>query len=78
MIATPGRGILAVGESNVVGGLRRASIGLQNAKVDAQVYGQVPRNTPSLGEYVSAAIVFEETVCLPTTEAELEADYLKE
>ncbi|CAM6041534.1 unnamed protein product [Sphagnum compactum] len=78
MIATPGRGILVVDESNVAGGLHLAFVGLQNSEVNRQVYRQLSCTTPSLGEYVSKAILFEETLYRSTIKAKLMVDCLKE
>jgi fructose-bisphosphate aldolase class I len=61
-IATPGRGILAMDESNATCGLRLASIGLENTEPNRQAYRQLLVTTPGIGEYVSGAILFEETL----------------
>lgn len=78
MIATIGRRVVAMGESNAGGGLRLASVGLQNAKVNPQAYKQLPCTTPRLEEYVSGAILFEETLYRSTTKARLKVDCLNE
>jgi fructose-bisphosphate aldolase class I len=77
-IATPGRGILAMDESNATCGLRLASIGLDNTEVNRQAYRQLLCTTPGLGEYVSGAILFEETLYQSTTDGKLMVDCLKE
>jgi fructose-bisphosphate aldolase class I len=77
-IATPGRGILAMDESNATCGLRLASIGLENTEVNRQAYRQLLCTTPGLGEYVSGAILFEETLYQSTTDGKLMVDCLKE
>ncbi|CAM6082476.1 unnamed protein product [Calypogeia fissa] len=61
-IASPGRGILAMDESNATCGLRLASIGLENTEPNRQAYRQLLVTTPGIGEYVSGAILFEETL----------------
>ncbi len=67
-IASPGRGILAMDESNATCGLHLASIGRQNTEVNRQAYRQLLVGTPGLGEYVSGAILFEETFYQSTTD----------
>lgn len=61
-IASPGRGILAMDESNATCGLRLASIGLENTEPNRQAYRQLLVSAPGIGEYVSGAILFEETL----------------
>jgi fructose-bisphosphate aldolase class I len=61
-IASPGRGILAMDESNATCGLRLGSIGLENTEPNRQAYRELLVSTPGIGEYVSGAILFEETL----------------
>ncbi|KAF5940320.1 hypothetical protein HYC85_021487, partial [Camellia sinensis] len=61
-IASPGHGILAIDESNATCGKRLASIGLDNTEVNRQAYRQLLLTTPGLGEYISGAILFKETL----------------
>jgi fructose-bisphosphate aldolase class I len=61
-IASPGRGILAMDESNATCGLRLASIGLENTEANRQAYRELLVTTPGIGDYVSGAILFEETL----------------
>jgi len=77
-IASPGRGILAMDESNATCGLRLASIGLENTEVNRQAYRQLLVGTPGLGEYVSGAILFEETLYQSTTDGNKMVDVLTE
>jgi len=67
-IASPSRSILAMDESNATCGLCLASIGLENTEVNRQAYRQLLVDTPGLGEYVSGAILFEETLYQSTTD----------
>ncbi|CAM6064228.1 unnamed protein product [Sphagnum tenellum] len=55
-------------ESNATCGLCLASIGLENTEVNCQPYRQLLVDTPGLGEYVSGAILFEETLYQSTTD----------
>ncbi|BBN13953.1 fructose-bisphosphate aldolase, class I [Marchantia polymorpha subsp. ruderalis] len=75
-IASPGRGILAMDESNATCGLRLASIGLENTEANRQAYRQLLVQTPGLGEYISGAILFEETLYQSTTDGKKMVDVL--
>lgn len=77
-IASPGRGILAMDESNATCGLRLASIGLENTEANRQAYRQLLVLTPGLGEYISGAILFEETLYQSTTDGKKMVDALAE
>ncbi|KAL3691838.1 hypothetical protein R1sor_005489 [Riccia sorocarpa] len=77
-IASPGRGILAMDESNATCGLRLASIGLENTEANRQAYRQLLVTTKGLGEYISGAILFEETLYQSTTDGKKMVDALAE
>ncbi|KAI8023971.1 hypothetical protein LOK49_LG03G00880 [Camellia lanceoleosa] len=77
-IASPGRGILAIDESNATCGKRLSSIGLDNTEVNRQAYRQLLLTTPGLGEYISGAILFEETLYQSTTDGKKFVDCLRE
>ncbi|KAF5940358.1 hypothetical protein HYC85_021525 [Camellia sinensis] len=77
-IASPGRGILAIDESNATCGKRLASIGLDNTEVNRQAYRQLLLTTPGLGEYISGAILFEETLYQSTTDRKKFVDCLRD
>ncbi|VFQ80264.1 unnamed protein product [Cuscuta campestris] len=57
-IASPGRGILAIDESNATCVKRLASIGLENTEPNRQTYRQLLLTTPGLGGYISGSILF--------------------
>jgi len=61
-IASPGHGILAMDESNATCGKRLASIGVDNTEPNRRTYRELLLTTPGLGEYISGAILFEETL----------------
>ena len=61
-IATKGRGILAMDESNATCGKRLDSIGLENTEDNRRTYRELLISTPGLGEFISGAILFEETL----------------
>ncbi|CAA6666907.1 unnamed protein product [Spirodela intermedia] len=75
-VASPGRGILAMDESNATCGKRLASIGLENTEANRQAYRTLLVSAPGLGNYVSGAILFEETLYQSTTEGEKMVDVL--
>lgn len=77
-MASPGRGILAMDESNATCGKRLASIGLENNEVNRQAYRQLLCTTPGLGEYISGAILFEETLYQSTVDGKKFVDCLNE
>eukprot|EP00179_Madagascaria_erythrocladioides_P031960 CAMPEP_0198330552 /NCGR_PEP_ID=MMETSP1450-20131203/16983_1 /TAXON_ID=753684 ORGANISM="Madagascaria erythrocladiodes, Strain CCMP3234" /NCGR_SAMPLE_ID=MMETSP1450 /ASSEMBLY_ACC=CAM_ASM_001115 /LENGTH=402 /DNA_ID=CAMNT_0044034855 /DNA_START=87 /DNA_END=1295 /DNA_ORIENTATION=+ len=61
-IASPGKGILAVDESTKTIGKRLASINVENTEENRQAYRGLLFNCPGIGEYISGAILFEETL----------------
>jgi fructose-bisphosphate aldolase class I len=61
-IASTGRGILAMDESNATCGKRLDSIGVENTEPNRRTYRELLLTTPGLGEYISGAILFEETL----------------
>eukprot|EP01018_Ginkgo_biloba_P017147 Gb_29436 [translate_table: standard] len=77
-VASPGRGILAIDESNATCGKRLASIGLENTESNRLAYRQLLLTTPGLGEYISGAILFEETLYQSTTDGKKLVDCLRE
>lgn len=77
-IASPGRGILAMDESNATCGKRLASIGLENTEANRQAYRTLLVTAPGLGQYISGAILFEETLYQSTPEGKKMVDVLVE
>lgn len=75
-IASPGRGILAMDESNATCGKRLASIGLENTEANRQAYRTLLVSAPGLGQYISGAILFEETLYQSTTDGKKMVDVL--
>jgi len=61
-IASPGRGILAIDESNATAGKRLESIGVENTEDNRRAYRELLLGTPGVGQYISGAILFEETL----------------
>ncbi|KAJ0838254.1 putative fructose-bisphosphate aldolase [Helianthus annuus] len=61
-VASPGRGILAMDESNATCGKRLASIGLENTEANRQAYRTLLVTPPGLGNYISGAILVEQGI----------------
>ena len=76
-IASPGKGILAMDESNATCGLRLASIGLENTEENRKAYRTLLVTTPGIGEYCGGAILFEETLFQDTLNGDKMVDALK-
>jgi len=77
-IATPGRGILAMDESNATCGKRLDSIGVENTEDNRRAYRELLVSTPGLGQYISGAILFEETLYQSTSTGKRMVDVLNE
>ncbi|KAK6125728.1 hypothetical protein DH2020_040532 [Rehmannia glutinosa] len=77
-VASPGRGILAMDESNATCGKRLASIGLENTEANRQAYRTLLVTAPGLGQYISGAILFEETLYQSTVDGKKIVDVLVE
>ena len=77
-IASPGKGILAVDESTKTIGKRLASIGVENSEANRQAYRGLLFNCQGLGEYISGAILFEETLYQNSSEGKPFVDCLND
>jgi fructose-bisphosphate aldolase class I len=61
-LTAPGKGLLAIDESNATAGKRLDSIGVENTQENRRAYRTLLLNAPALGEYISGSILFEETL----------------
>jgi len=61
-IASPGKGILAMDESNGTCGKRLDSIGVENTEENRRRYRELLLTTNGLNEFIGGAILFEETL----------------
>merc|ERR1719265_2937868 len=77
-ITMPGKGILAMDESNGTCGLRLQSIGVENTEENRQKWRELLLGTKGLGEYCGGAILFTETLYQKTTDGKLMVDLAKE
>jgi len=72
----PGKGLLACDESTGTVGTRLESIGLVNNEENRRVWRQLLFTTPDIGDCISGAILFEETLYQDSTEGEPFVDLL--
>ena len=63
-------------ESNATCGKRLASIGLENTEANRQAYRTLLVSAPGLGQYISGAILFEETLYQSTVDGKKMVDVL--
>merc|ERR1719237_955013 len=77
-LTTPGKGILAMDESNGTCGLRLQSIGVENTEPNRQRWREALLGTKGLGEYCGGAILFTETLYQDTTTGQKMVDLAKE
>jgi len=61
-LASPGKGILAVDESTKTVGKRLASIDVENTEDNRKAYRGMLFTTEGVGQFISGAILFEETL----------------
>ena len=61
-LASPGKGILAVDESTKTIGKRLGSIGVENTEANRQAYRGMLFTAAGLGDFISGAILYEETL----------------
>jgi fructose-bisphosphate aldolase class I len=57
-----GKGIIAIDESTTTIGKRFAGVGVENTEENRRAYREMLLTTPKLGEHISGAILFDETL----------------
>merc|ERR1712072_952020 len=77
-LTMPGKGILAMDESNGTCGLRLESIGVENTESNRQRWRELLLGTKGLGDFCGGAILFTETLYQKTTDDKLMVDLAKE
>jgi fructose-bisphosphate aldolase class I len=77
-VASPGRGILAMDESNATCGKRLDSIGVENNEDNRRAYRELLLTAPGLSQYISGAILFEETLYQSVKSGKKFVDVMKE
>lgn len=76
-ISKRGRGILASDESNATTGKRLDSVGVENTEDNRRDWRQLLYTAPGLGQYISGAIMFEETLYQKARDGTQFVDILK-
>ena len=61
-MVAPGKGIIAIDESNATIAKRFAGVGIENSEENRRTYREMLLTTPRLGEHISGAILFDETI----------------
>jgi fructose-bisphosphate aldolase class I len=61
-LVAPGRGILAIDETAPTCGKRFAEAGIESNEESRRAYREMLVTTPGLGQYISGAILFDETI----------------
>ena len=61
-MVAPGKGIIAIDESAGTCKKRFAGVGIENTEENRRAYRELLLSTPKLNEYISGAILFDETI----------------
>ncbi|AFZ80518.1 fructose-bisphosphate aldolase, putative [Theileria equi strain WA] len=77
-LVAPGKGILAADESTKTVKNRFDNVGIENTEQNRAAYRSMLFSTEGLGEYISGAILYEETLFQKAPSGKLMVDLLKE
>jgi ABC-type branched-subunit amino acid transport system substrate-binding protein len=77
-IAQPGKGILASDESNATTGKRLNAVGVENTETNRRDWRELLYTTPGLGNSISGAILFEETLYQKAADGRQFVDILRD
>ena len=69
-LTAPGKGILAMDESNPTCGKRLEAVGIPNSEGSRRRYRHLLLSTPGLGDYISGAILYDETIRMDSSDGE--------
>ena len=61
-MVAPGKGIIAIDESNTTIAKRFQGVGIENTEENRRAYRELLLTTPGLSEHISGAILFDETI----------------
>ena len=61
-MVAPGKGIIAIDESTTTIGKRFAAVGIESTEENRRAYREMLLTTPGLGEHISGAILYDETI----------------
>jgi Fructose-1,6-bisphosphate aldolase len=75
-MVAPGKGIIAIDESTGTIAKRFASVGIENTEENRRAYRELLLTTPKLSDYVSGAILFDETIRQSTKDGVPFAKYM--
>ena len=72
----PGKGIIAIDESTSTCAKRFAGVGIENTEENRRAYRELLLTTPKLSDYISGAILFDETIRQSTSDGVPFAKYM--
>ena len=75
-MVAPGKGIIAIDESSATIAKRFAGVGIENTEENRRRYRELLLTTPNLSEYISGAILFDETLRQKTSDGVPFAQYM--
>ena len=61
-MVAPGKGIIAIDESTTTIAKRFQGVGIENTEENRRAYRELLLTTPKLSDYISGAILFDETI----------------
>ena len=77
-MVAPGKGIIAIDESTGTIAKRFASVGIENTEENRRAYRELLLTTPKLSDYISGAILFDETIRQSTKDGVPFAKYMSD
>jgi len=77
-MVAPGKGIIAIDESTGTIAKRFAGVGIENTEENRRAYRELLLTTPDLSEYISGAILFDETIRQKTKDGVPFAQYMSD
>src|SRR4249919_882081 len=75
-MVAPGKGIIAIDESTATCAKRFAGVGVENTEEKRRRYRELLLTTPNLSDYISGAILFDETIRQKTKDGVPFAKYM--
>ena len=75
-MVAPGKGIIAIDESSGTIAKRFAGVGIENTEENRRAYRELLLTTPKLNEYISGAILYDETIRQKTRDGVPFAQYM--
>ncbi|GAB3371005.1 fructose-bisphosphate aldolase class I [Lysobacter rhizosphaerae] len=75
-MVAPGKGIIAIDESTATCAKRFAGVGVENTEENRRRYRELLLTTPNLSDYISGAILFDETIRQSTSDGVPFAKYM--